>query len=346
MRPMRPMRQVSIFAVILAAACLLPLCSCAQGQEPAANGQAPAEEQVSTKVEVLDEPAEKDAESEAAQDAESEVPQDVEPEPEPEEPAFDATAPVSTQTADSGVTVTAPDGFLETSAFKDVEREIAALTESGYHVGVVMRDLATGNSITYNTDERLYPASSIKATFCAMVCENNGGPGSSAATMEQCLVYSSNEAFETLINTYGLYAHAAWLQANGAPEAASDADYWYYPDISAGELAATWQEIYRYGTSGEAGSSELTGYLSRTESSPIGELLRGDYEVWSKPGWFPDNGNLVATNDAGIVFSDCGAYEMVIMTTMSSNLDGLLPLIDALNVAHGTMCGGATESLL
>ena len=328
------MRRTLILATLLAAACLLPLCACDQGQQSTPAEQTPAP------IEVLDKTT---PENGAAAEPEPEPEQ--EPEPEPEEPAFDTTAPVTTQTADSGVTVTAPEGFLDTAAFQRVEDEIAALTESGYHVGVVMRDLATGNSITYNTDERLYPASSIKATFCAAACEANGGPGGSAATMEQCLVYSSNEAFEELIGTYGLYMHAAWLQAHGAPDAASDADYWYYPDISAGELAAAWEEIYRYGTSGEAGGTELAGYLGRTESSPIGELLRGEYEVWSKPGWFPDNGELVATNDAGIVFSDCGAYEMVVMTSISSNLDGLLPLIDALNAAHGTMCDGATDSL-
>lgn len=322
------MRQAHIFAVVLAAACLLPLCACAQ--EP----QAAPEEQSTPQVEVYDRTAD-----EVESQPEPEPEPEVEPEPEPEEPPFDATAPVTTATSQSGISATAPEGFLDTSAFAEVEAQIAALTESGYHVGVVMRDLTTGNEITYNTDERLYPASSIKASYCAMVCENNGGAGSMAATVEDCLVNSSNEAFETLIDTYGLYAHAAWLQAHGAPVAAGDADYWYYPDISAGELATVWEEIYRYGTSDEAGGSELAGYLARTGSSPIGELLRGDCEVWSKPGWFPDNGELVATNDAGVVFSESGPYVMVIMTTMSSNLDGLLPLVGALDDAHATMCG-------
>lgn len=324
------MRRTHIIAVLLAAMCLLPICACSQ--EP----KAAPEEQDAPRVEVYDRTAD---EPEPEPEPEVEPEPEPEVEPEPEEPPFDTTAPVTTTTSQSGVSVTAPEGFLDTLAFAEVDAQIAALTEDGYHVGVVMRDLTTGNEIAYNTGERLYPASSIKASFCAMVCENNGGAGSMSATVEDCLVNSSNEAFETLINTYGLYAHAAWLQAHGAPEAAEDADYWYYPNISAGELAAVWEEIYRYGTSGEAGGDELAGYLARTNSSPIGELLREKCDVWSKPGWFPDNGELVATNDAGVVFSESGPYVMVIMTTMSSNLDGLLPLIDALDAAHATMCG-------
>ena len=40
-----------------------------------------------------------------------------------------------------------------------------------------------------------------------------------------------------------------------------------------------------------------------------------------------------------MVFSDTGTYVVVIMTNMSSNLDGLKPLIAALDEAHDAMCG-------
>ena len=94
------------------------------------------------------------------------------------------------------------------------------------------------------------------------------------------------------------------------------------------------------GTSGEAGGAELAGYLARTNYTPAGALLRDECEVWAKPGWFPDNGELVATNDAGVVFSESGPYVFAVMTDMSANLDGLTPLIDALDAAHDVMCGG------
>ena len=79
-----------------------------------------------------------------------------------------------------------------------------------------------------------------------------------------------------------------------------------------------------------------------TNSSPIGAELRDTCEVWSKPGWFPlDDNNIPATNDAGVVFSDTGAYVLVIMTDISSDLDALRPLVRALDAAHETMCGSA-----
>lgn len=265
------------------------------------------------------------------------------PEPEPTEAELLADAPVVSATSESGVSVTAPDGFLATEAFAQVDAEIAALRNQGYSVGVSLVDLQTGRSISYNADERLYPASSIKALYCAMVCETSGGSGGMADVMERCLVNSSNEDYEALIGTYGMPAFGAWLGAHGATEAAYDGSIWYYPEISAGELAACWQEIYRFGTSGEAGGAELAGYLARTNYTPAGALLRDECEVWAKPGWFPDNGELVATNDAGVVFSESGPYVFAVMTDMSANLDGLTPLIDALDAAHDVMCGGGSQ---
>ena len=264
------------------------------------------------------------------------------PEPEPTEAELLTDAPVVSATSESDVSVTAPDGFLATEAFAQLDAEIAALRNQGYSVGVSLVDLQTGRSISYNADERLYPASSIKALYCAMVCETSGGSGGMADVMERCLVDSSNEDYEALIGAYGMPAFGAWLGAHGATEAAYDGSIWYYPDISADELAACWQEIYRFGTSDEAGGAELAGYLARTNYTPAGALLRDECEVWAKPGWFPDNGELVATNDAGVVFSESGPYVFVVMTDLSADLDGLTPLLAALDEAHDVMCGSAT----
>ena len=78
--------------------------------------------------------------------------------------------------------------------------------------------------------------------------------------------------------------------------------------------------------------------LAATNYTALGALLRDECEVWAKPGWYP-------TDDAGVVFSDCGTYVIVVMTDMNSDLRGLLPLVDALNAAHGALCGGSAELL-
>lgn len=290
----------------------------------------------------------------ASSDAGAASPDDA-PQPDgPEEPANDETpletgpdAPVTTQTTPAGVVATAPDGFLATPSCERLDQAVEEVRTKGYDLGFVLVDLDTGRSLSYNADERLYPASCIKAAYCAMVMETNGGAAGMSATVEDCLVNSSNDAFHALIDAFGLASYGSWLEAHGAPAAGADAYVYYYPWISANELASVWREVWRYGTSGEAGASELVGYLARTNHTPMGGLLRGEYEVWSKPGWYPADGSgLSATNDAGVVFSDCGPYVLVVMTDASEDFDALFPLVDALNAAHGKMCGGASAPLL
>ena len=260
---------------------------------------------------------------------------------EPEAPTFDPSGPDVGASTGVGVTVLAPEGFSVTQAMADVDTQVQALLDRGHDVGVVLTDLGSGRRISYNADKPFYPASSVKALYCAMVCEKHGGSGGMAAQMRQCLVDSSNEDYEALISAYGMSSFGSWLAAHGAPEAAPDGSYHFYPEISAAEMAACWQEIWRYGTSGEPGAAELTGYLERTAHSPTGELLRDTCEVWSKPGWFPATSDgLSATVDAGVVFAPSCTYVLVVMSDMPSDLDGLKPLIAALDAAHATMMTG------
>lgn len=312
------------------------------GQASEGAGQAEGEAG-SAAPEVLDEPAPAEADGDAGAGNEGEA-----------APANDDTpletgpdASVTTVTTPAGVTATAPEGFVDTPSCERLDQAVLDVEGKGYKLGFVLVDLETGRSLSRNADERLYPASSIKAAYCAMVMEGNGGAGGMSATVEDCLVNSSNDAFHALIDTYGLSSYGSWLQAHGAPAAGGDAYVYYYPWISANELASVWEEIWRFGTSGQPGGAELAGYLARTNHTPMGGLLRGSYEVWSKPGWYPDDGTgLSATNDAGVVFSDCGPYVLVVMTDAPEDFDALLPLIDALNAAHGKMCGGASAPLL
>lgn len=248
--------------------------------------------------------------------------------------------------AEGGIVMTGPAEFLDSATFAHLKEQISELEEQGVTLGIVVRDLQTGYELSYNADELLYPASSIKAAYCAMVCEEFGGAGDLAGVLEDCLVNSSNEAYATLREAFGLEAFGSWLEEIGAESAADEARGYGYPDISAEELGAVWEEIYRFGTSGEAAADELTDALASTNYTALGGLLRKEYEVWAKPGWYPtDQYDLTSTNDAGVVFSDCGPYVIVVMTDMNSDLDGLFPLVDALNAAHGELCGGSSELL-
>lgn len=254
-----------------------------------------------------------------------------------------AEAPAQATTTDDGLAVNAPDAFLQSDELASVQQQIHALEqERGASVSVVLLDLQTRRGISYNADAVRYPASSIKATYCTYICEENGGSAGMGASMEQCLVNSSNDAYHALLDSFGLPRWADWLSSHGAPIAAKKARLYYYPDTTANELATIWEEIWRYGTSSEPGGSELGGYLSQTNHSPIGDELRGSCQVWSKPGWYPADGNgIQATNDTAVVFSDEGPYVMIVMTDLSSDLDALRPLVRALADAHTCMCGDA-----
>ena len=187
---------------------------------------------------------------------------------------------------------------------------------------------------------RFYSASSIKVAVCTMIFEQYGSGAGYSGTIENALVWSSNDDFSTLVNTFGFQSVSDWLVEVGAPDAAVDAAEHLYVDISATEMANIWTEVWSYGTSGEAGSEELAGYLAQTVHSPIGDTLRDTCEVWSKPGWYPDDSyNLSASNDAGIVFSDEGDYVLVVLSDIGDNTDALIPLIEALDAAHASMCG-------
>ena len=246
----------------------------------------------------------------------------------------------ATYTTDSGIEVVAPEAFASTDELAAVEEELAALQADGSIVGFVLWDMDSGRSLRYNDDYRFYSASSIKIAVCTMIFEENGGAAGYSDTIYNALVNSSNDDFSRLTHIFGYANVSEWLISVGAPEAGADAATSQYVHISPSELANVWQEVWRYGTSGEDGSEELGSYLAQTYHSPIGTALRDVYEVWSKPGWYPDDSyNIPASNDAGIVFSDTGDYVLVVLTDIGDNTDALIPLIEALDAAHSSMCG-------
>ena len=254
---------------------------------------------------------------------------------------------VKTKTS-QGIQLNAPEGFDKTPTCENLDAAVKAFREKGYNLGFVMIDLKTGRSATYDADRKLYPASCVKAIYCTAIAEANGGFGRSASTAQDCIVNSSNDAYHSLISSYGLPTYASWLEAHGAKDAGGMAYVHFYPDMTANELASSWRGIYDFCKSDKPGASQLAEWLGSSNHTPLGGLLRlGGTKVWAKPGWYPADGSgKVATNDAGIVFSDCGDYLCVVMSDASEDFDSLFPVIDALNAAHGKMCGGHSAPLL
>ena len=258
----------------------------------------------------------------------------------PAQPVTMAEAPALATTTESGLAVTAPEAFLPSDELATVEDELAALEDDGVDVSVVLLDLKTRRGIGYNADEPRYPASSIKAAYCTWLYESHGGAGKLAAEAADALVNSDNEAYEALTDAFGYDDFEAWYREVGGFAFERPRAHHIYPHVTAASLASVWEEIHRFGVSGERGADELAGYLAQTTVSPIADVLRDDCEVWNKAGWYPeDEWDIPASNDAGVVFSDTGPYVMVIMTDLGSDLGRLEPLVAALNAAHGLMCG-------
>ena len=246
-----------------------------------------------------------------------------------------------------GITVTGPAGFTETEEFRRVEDEIEKVHEDGHDLGIVLLDLHTGRGISYGASEQRYSASTAKALFCAMIYERYGTAGASAQLVEGAVVDSSNEDYFALFHRYSEEEFFDWLAESGAPGATEPYQAEHYLWISAAETAACWEHIWRWWLTGAEGAGELAGLLGRARHSAMGGLLRQRYEAWCKPGWYEEDWlNIAATNDVGVVFSDCGPYVLVVMTDYGSDFEPLFPIIDALNACHGALCGGSTESLL
>ncbi|WP_248921899.1 class A beta-lactamase-related serine hydrolase [Olsenella intestinalis] len=262
---------------------------------------------------------------------------------------FDAGAPTAEVTSDAGVHVVAPEGFAGTTSAHRLDDVVRGFREGGYRLGFALEDLSTGRTLSYGTNEIFYPASSVKAVYCTMVIEQGGDAAVAASgpTIENCLVNSDNDAFRSLIAGYGYDDYAAWM-GRFAPESASQAAYKNYPTMTAAGMLSCWKETARFCTSDEPGSSFLADCLSQTHNSCLGGLMRDRYTVWSKPGWyygFDGEDSAPSTCDCGLVRSDCGDYVVAVLSDAPGDFDALMGVVDALNAAHGKMCGGSSALL-
>ena len=262
---------------------------------------------------------------------------------------FDAGANTVEATTEAGVRVVAPEAFVGTKSCQNLDAAVRDFCQGGCRLGFVLEDLSTGRTLSFGDNELFYPASSVKAVYCTMVLEQGGDAvvDASGPVIENCLVNSDNDSFRALIAGYGYDSYAAWMQ-RFAPEAASEAAYKNYPDMTAAGMLSCWKETARFCSSDEPGGRFLADCLAQTHSSVLGALMRDRYTVWSKPGWyyaFDGEGTTPSTCDCGVVQSDCGTYVVAIMSDAAGDFDALMDVADALNAAHGKMCGGSSAPL-
>lgn len=217
---------------------------------------------------------------------------------------------------------------------------IAAIETQGYTVGCFMIDVDTGNGVAYNLDSRVYGASSFKGPYAAFLCERlaDGGQGLSAYSMsllESMVIYSDNDAFRILRNTYDSAGFADWVASCGV---ATDIVYdTHFPRYSARESALLWLHMHDYLESGADHASYLAELYQQTNTSFIrdgvstvqdegqdgeggdGETQNAETQnaetpvVMNKAGWNASGTRFSGLCDAGIIEYQGKTYVMSVM---------------------------------
>lgn len=249
------------------------------------------------------------------------------------------------------LTVTgAPAGFADGAGYQELLYQLAVWQGEGHDLGFILTDLGSGATVSYNTDQVFYPASSIKGPFVCSLYEEIAEKGGSGDTLDtlaaKTIEDSDNDAFRQLHQTFGESAFSTWLSDAGVPATAGhDFGYftqYYYPHISCAQLNLMWSQIYRYLSSGTAPSKVLASYFASRTTSPIAEAVGSREASWGKAGWYYSSGDYgaePATVDAGIVFADKGPYQLVMMSSAPGELDQMAELAYGMDQAAADLAG-------
>lgn len=243
----------------------------------------------------------------------------------------------------------APEGFAESAGYQELLYQAVVWQRSGYDLGFVLTDIASGANVSYNAQTIFYPASSIKAPYvCSLYQELVEKGGDQAAVDELAsttIENSDNDAFHALHRIYGSEPFREWVAEAGI-EGNSEHDASYlsqhnYPFITATQLDEMWEAIYGYCTSGTEPSKTVADYLSKRTTSPIADAVGDRYASWGKAGWFYDTNFdcSPATVDAGVVFADKGPYRLVMMSDAPGALDAMAELAAGMDSAAAELAG-------
>lgn len=190
-------------------------------------------------------------------------------------------------------------------------------------VGFVMLDVDSGLGISYNVDQDVYTASTIKAAYVDYMLEEYGSDSFTnniITCVENALTWSDNNSYYTLRETYGDDDFNQWMKGLGVD--ITQDDYLdtdpYYPRISARELTRLWANIYTFVDGGSDDAAWFESLMTETETSFIRDGIDASgVTVANKAGWIGEVG-YNAVNDAAIVTtSDGHTYLMVIMSNQT-----------------------------
>lgn len=246
---------------------------------------------------------------------------------------------------------------------EEQQESLAAATQNieggGYTVGFTLINLNTGKGIAYNLDSRVYGASSFKGPYAAYLCQHLGDndvsypSGSEAAgsgvsssiysLMQPMILYSDNNAFSSLRNSYDSAGFAEWLNSCGADsEIMHDT---HFPRYSARESALLWLHTYQYLKTNTPTAQNLASLYEQTNVSFIRSGVSDDEgveAVLNKAGWCAGRERFTGLCDAGLI--KCTDGTTYLMSTMTNSPDGGLYTVRLANLASALFeCRDALE---
>lgn len=218
--------------------------------------------------------------------------------------------------------------------------------ETGRSLGFILLDLHSGNSVSFNPDGSFYSASTMKGPYVAAL--NKFSPEAvdeyTKDLMENTIVWSSNEDYETLHSLYGNDVMFDMTEYTAVSDSVID-DYNWYPYLTVKELTQLWTGTYFYFFEDtNEHSAWCRGLFTDTAESFIGSALGDDYTVYTKAGWYTDWED-TARNDAGIVRADGHDYILTVMSDSFDSYDDLEELTAALDELRPLLDPGELEMI-
>lgn len=217
----------------------------------------------------------------------------------------------------------------------ELNEEISALTGSGYSVAFLLYDLKSGGGISYCADNIYYSASAMKAPYVTWLVQTYPDALTDYySVIENSIVWSSNEDYYTLIDSFGKDDFNSWTASLGSPDIALNVGS--FGELTCRSFTRIWKDIYEYFMSGDNVAETLSSFFIGTENSRIYETLGSQYTVYSKAGWYFEGNDSYYTvqNDAGIVMKENHPYIITILSNAYEQFGLLDDLVTAMDQAH------------
>ena len=217
---------------------------------------------------------------------------------------------------------------LTENSKKLLNEAVKKFEEKDYKVGFFVFELSSMQGFSYNADELIYSASTVKGPYVtSLVSADNSVLDREKSLINSTLKYSSNEDYVSLFLKHGNNSFVQWAEQSGCDFEIDISEI--YHNITPRQLAQLWLGSYFFFESGETGK-KLGNMFENPETSPIHSVLSEKYLTRSKAGWL-SAGGIHVTNDAGIIYGGEKTYIISVMTTAPEDFSIVENLVEAID---------------